>query len=148
MAGSPVIVLERDAHWAVGLRSELAVLRIRIYETRSWNEVWEMLAREPVALVAAELTEPGIDTLLAATVRIARWHPQAGLVVLAERRLAAYRDLLREAGALHFITSPRRLAEVTEIVRRRAAQATAATSTGDLLDDIRRNLPFNPQSAP
>ena len=124
MPGERLIVLERDGHWAAALRRELELAgdRAEVVETRSWDEVRQALERFPAAFVAAELTDTGAADFLAAIAHLARWHPQAAVVVLAERRLAAYRDLLSEAGALHFITSPRRLAEADDILRFRQAQ--------------------------
>lgn len=146
MPSERLIVLEREGHWAAALRRDLDGLGVRVLEVRSWDEVRESLGKWPAALVAAELTEAGAAEFLTAIPHLGRWHPQAAVVVLAERRLAPYRDLLREAGALHFITSPRRLAEVAEIVRRRASKLAAATSTADFLDEIRANLPFSSRS--
>ena len=64
------------------------------------------------------------------------------MIVVADRRLAAYRNLLREAGALHFITSPRRLSEIGGIVRRRAARFESAVGSAGPLEEIRDNLPW------
>jgi DNA-binding NarL/FixJ family response regulator len=139
-----LIVLERDGHWAAALRRELdfAGVRATVSETRSWDEVWQALGQSPTALVAAELTEAAAGRLLAALARVERRHPQAAIVVLADRRLAPYRDLLREAGALHYITSPRRLSEIADIVRRRAARFESAAGPAGPLEEIRANLPW------
>jgi hypothetical protein len=144
MPVQPLIVLERDGHWAAALRRELdsAGVRATLIENRSWDEVWNALGEFPTALVAAELTEATAERLLAVLARIERRHPQAAMFVVADRRLAAYRDLLREAGALHFITSPRRLFEIGEIVSRRAARFQSAVGSAAPLEEIRANLPW------
>jgi hypothetical protein len=143
MPAERLIVLERDGYWAAALRRELDSARERVgfIETRSWDEVWQALGQFPTALVAAELTEAAAGRLLAALARIERRHPQAALVVVADRRLTAYRDLLREAGALHFLTSPRRLSEIADIVRRRTARFESSFESAGPLE-IRANLPW------
>jgi DNA-binding NtrC family response regulator len=144
MPAQPLFVLERDGHWAAALRRELdsAGVRVTLIETRSWDEVWKALGESPTALVAAELSEAAAGRLLAALARVERRHPRAAMVVLADRRLAPYRDLLREAGALHFITSPRRLSEVADIVRRRSARFEGIVESTGRLEEIRANLPW------
>jgi DNA-binding NtrC family response regulator len=144
MTASRLIVLERDGHWAAALRRELesAGVRVMLTENRSWDEVWKALGEFPTALVATELTEATAGRLLAALARIERRYPRAAMIVVADCRLAAYRDLLREAGALHFLTSPRRLSEIGDIVRRRAARFESAVGSAGPLEEIRDNLPW------
>jgi DNA-binding NarL/FixJ family response regulator len=139
-----LIVFERDGHWAAALRREFdfAGVRVTVSEARSWDEVWQALGQFPTALVAAELTEAGAERLLAALARVERRHPETAIVVLADRRLAPYRDLLREAGALHFLTSPRRLSEVADIVCRRTARFESTAGPAGPLEEIRANLPW------
>ncbi len=138
---SRLIVLERDGEWASALRRELDDAAVRIVETRSWDETWETLAQSPMSLIAAELSASNPQRMLAALARAERRHPQAAVIVLADRRMAAYRDLFLEAGALHFITSPRRLHEVRGILKRRASLFD--TAAHDRLDEIRDNLPWS-----
>lgn len=138
---SRLIVLERDGEWAAALRREFDDATVRIVETRSWDETWETLAQSPSTLIAAELSASNPQRMLAALARVERRHPEAAVIVLAGRGLAAYRDLLLEAGALHFITSPRRLHEVRGILKRRASLFN--TNARDRLDEIRENLPWS-----
>jgi DNA-binding NarL/FixJ family response regulator len=138
---SELIVLERDGEWAAALRREFDDATVRVVETRSWDETWEILAQSPSTLVAAELSASNPQRMLAALARAERRHPQAAIIVLADRRMAAYRDLLLEAGALNFITSPRRLHEVRGILKRRASRFD--TTARDRLDEIRDNLPWS-----
>jgi hypothetical protein len=94
-------------------------------------------------VIAAELTEAGAGEMLAALSRFDREFPQAALVALADRRLAGYRDLIREAGAVHFIISPRRLGEVADIVDRRLKRFRAAETVETPTDEIHANLPWS-----
>ena len=157
MPASQVIVLERDGHWAAALRQEFAHARqhklrsdsspasreaARVIEIRSWDECWQRLAQEPAALVAAELPDTNPDSVLASLSRMDRQFPEAAMLILTNRRLVPFRRLLREAGALHFVTSPRRLEGVVEIVLRRCARLPAATGSAGRLDEILADLPW------
>jgi hypothetical protein len=142
MAIAPLIVLERDGRWAAALRLATGDAAVRLVEVRSWEECWRRLEENPSALVAAELTDSNIDAVVAALERIDRQFPQAALLVLAERKLAPYRRLLLEAGALHFVTSPRELGGVKEIVRRRSHLSETAASASNRLDEIVAELPW------
>ena len=148
----PLILLERTGGWAGALRRELGERPVRLVETRSFDECWQQLAAAPAALVAWELTAANLPQMVRSLLRLDRDFPGAAAIVMAERRLAAAQGLLREAGALHFVTSPRSLGPVAEIVRRRAvAQAesqghpapiSAVIGWDNLLDEIAAGLPW------
>jgi DNA-binding NtrC family response regulator len=157
MRESRVIVLERDGHWAGALRHELGHPRphhhypnstpisneaVRVIEVRSWDEFWQRLGQDPAALLAVVLTDTNIDSVLGALARMDRQFPDAAMLILTNRQLVPYRRLLREAGALHFVTSPRRLDEVVEIALRRWARLPAATSSAGRVDEILADLPW------
>jgi hypothetical protein len=113
-----LIVCETTGQWAAALRRELPQ-DVSLVETRSLSELFERLSQRPSAMVALELTAEKKEPTLAALVRIGREFPQAAPIVLADRTLTAWEDLAREAGAIHFVVSPRKLAEVGEIARQR-----------------------------
>jgi hypothetical protein len=152
MTAVTVIVVERDGHWAAALRRGLAGFAIpceqdlpvpftpRLIETRSLDECWEPLRRWPGAVVAIELTEPLLPSILAALRRLEREHPQAAMLMLMERRLAPCAALLREAGAVHCIVSPRRSSEAVELLRRHAARQPV---TADGPEQVFADLPWS-----
>lgn len=113
-----LIACEATGRWAAALRRELP-RGVSLVETRSLSEMWQRLADCPNAVVVLEATPEKIEPTLAALLRIGREFPQALSMVLADRTLLAWEDAVREAGAAHFINSPRRLPEMGEIVRRR-----------------------------
>ena len=147
-----LILLERTGCWAAALRRELGDAPVRLIETRSFGECWQQLAAAPAALVAWELTAANVQTLVSNLLRLDRDFPAASAIVLAERRLAAADRLLREAGGIHFVTSPRALEPVAQIMRRRTAAPAAAqlasartsTSVGwvSVLDETSAGLPW------
>jgi hypothetical protein len=121
MSTGRLIVCERKGRWAVGLRGELAATGIRVWETRHLAECWETLAAAPAAFLVVELTAQGAGDLLDRMARLPREYPLARVAVVAARRLAAYEWLLREAGAVDFTCSPRRLGPLGEAAVRHLA---------------------------
>jgi len=126
-----LIVCERYGHWAQGLRRELAAADVRVYETRSLDECWQVLAEAPASFVLVELTAPSADGLLSRMARLGRDFPLARMAVVADRSLAEYEWLMREAGAVHFTCSPRRLGPPAGVARRHLAQAPRPPETVD-----------------
>jgi hypothetical protein len=112
------IVCESGSSWAVGLRREAGTWPIRIHETRSLEECRQLLDASPASFLVIELPRAGLEGLLAFLARIARDYPWARPAVVAPRELAAAEWLLREAGAVHFVTSPRQLAGLIRTARR------------------------------
>ncbi len=139
-AAAALIVCERSGGWAVGLRRALQGAEVRIRETRSVTECWEELAEAPGGFVVVELTSAAAGELLGRMVRLQRDLPLARLAVVADRSLAAYEWLMREAGAVHFTCSPRQLGPVARLARRHLAEAPVPPQT--LTDQIWASLPW------
>lgn len=133
-------VCERSGQWAVALRRELTADEIRVHETRSLRECWELLAQCPSSFVVAELSESGVDALLDGLVRLERLFPLARVAVVAERPLADYEPLVREAGAVHFVTSPRECGPLARLARRHLEQA--ARPRRSVTETIWKSLPW------
>jgi hypothetical protein len=119
--GPRIIVSERSGRWAVALRRELGP-GSRILETRSIAECWACLSKTPASLVVVELNAGNVDTLLGRMARREREYPRVRVAVFADRRLAGYEWLLREAGAAVFLSSPRRAAVLADLARRHLAR--------------------------
>jgi DNA-binding NtrC family response regulator len=118
-----LIVCEQTGQWAVALRRHLAPAGPRIHETRTLADCWEMLAQGPAGFVVAELTRVNGEALLDRIVRCGCECPLARVAVVADRSLADVEWLVREAGAVHFCASPRRLEPLARIARRHLRQA-------------------------
>jgi hypothetical protein len=125
MVSATVIVMERTGDWAVALRRHLHESTARLIETRSLDECWQRLGEWPEALVVWELTDSNLRALIAALLSLQREFPQATAVVVAERRLVAWAELIREAGAIHFVSSPRAISAIADIVSRRASRPSS-----------------------
>jgi hypothetical protein len=117
-----LIVCERTGQWAVALRRELPP-RVRIFETRSVPECWRTLAASPAGFVVAELTRSNGDALLTQLSRLERHFPSARVAVVAERVLADWQWLVREAGAVHFTTSVREAKPLAALALRHLRRA-------------------------
>ncbi len=112
------IVCEPGLSWAVGLRREAGTWPIRIHETRSLEQCRQLLDEHPASFLVIQLTRAGLEGLLGFLARIRGDYPWARLAVVSGRELAAAERLLREAGAVHFLTSPRQLAGLIRTARR------------------------------
>jgi hypothetical protein len=135
-----VIVCERGGAWAVALRRELGEAAPGVHQTNSLADCWDALAAAPASLLVVELTARGAASLLDRIGRLPREFPLARVVVVADRRLRAYQWLMREAGAVHFTCSPRRMAAVARLARRHMAQIPQPPQ--DAVERIWAGLPW------
>jgi hypothetical protein len=120
--GARWIVYERTGLWARGLRGEPAAAGLRIHEVRSLADCWEMLDRFPSSFVVVEVSRSEIGAVLARLTRWEREYPFARTAVVAERSLAGWEWVLREAGAVWFTASRRELLALAAIARRHLKQ--------------------------
>ena len=116
-----LLVCERTGRWAVTLRRELADVGVRVWETRTLDYCWRELAASPASFVIVELSGD-IGTLLRRLARLGCEYPAARAAVVADRRLAQYEWLLREAGAVHFLCSSRQVGPLAQLACRHLAQ--------------------------
>jgi DNA-binding response OmpR family regulator len=117
MPAARVLVCERNAKWAIGLRRVLGETGPRVFETRSWGECWQELDRSPASFLALELTPGGEETLLRRLLDLGQRFRRARAVVLAPRGHERLEWALREAGAVHVVFSPSDLPAVAGLLR-------------------------------
>jgi hypothetical protein len=131
-----LIVCERTGCWAVALRRELGV---RVWETRTPADCRDELARSPASFVVVELGKnPG--GVLRLLVQQPRRFPAARMAVVSDRRQADYEWLMREAGAVHFLCSPRQIRLLARLASHHLAAAPAAPQS--LAKRIWTSLPW------
>ena len=116
-----LIVCERTGRWAIALRRELAGAGVRVWETRTLDDCWNELAASPASFVVLELSRDR-GRLLEHLARQLREFPLARVSVAADRGQADYEWLVREAGAVHFVHSPRRVGALAQLICRHLAQ--------------------------
>jgi hypothetical protein len=117
MSKSYVILCERSGTWAAAVARQLPG-DVRLRQTGGLRECALELAEHPSSLLAVELTGQNLAQVMALVTEVSRKWPHARIIVLAQRGLDACEWLLREAGAIHFTTSPRQLVGLGGLVRR------------------------------
>lgn len=140
MATSRFLICEKTGQWAVALRRELASRPLRLHETRSFAECRVEVERSPFSFVAVELTADNVVRLVEWVARVTREFPEVRIVAVGRSDLKEHQWAVREAGAVHFADSPRRLAPVVRLARRRLASAPEEELT--LREQVRRRLPW------
>ena len=98
---------------------------IAMRQTRSLAECAAELAAAPQSLLALELSRQNVAGVLALLNGLGRQYPSAVAAVLAERGWESYEWLLREAGAMHFTTSPRQADELVRLAVRHISRQSA-----------------------
>jgi hypothetical protein len=116
-----LIVCERTGTWAARLRTHLP-REMPMRQTRSLDECVEELGRAPGSLLVLEVSAANLQNVLERTADLARRFPHARWVAVAERANVSYEGLLREAGAVHFATSPRTADTLARLAVRHAAR--------------------------
>jgi len=108
------------------LRRELAASGVRVWETRSLSDCWDELAKSRASFLVLELGGNATE-LLQRLAELPRAFPAARAAVVADRSMANREWLLREAGAVHFLASPRRAGTLARMIQRHLDQAPAPT---------------------
>lgn len=134
-----LIVCERTGRWAMAIRRELAGAGVRVWETRSLADCWNELAESPASFVVLELGSRPV-ALLRHLARQPREFPLARLAVVADRGLADHEWLMREAGAVCFLSSPRRVGPLAQLACRHLAQVPPPQQS--LTERIWTSLPW------
>ena len=137
-----LIVCERDGRWSTALRLRMPQGLPQICETRVLDDCWATLRQCPASFVVVELTETGADALLDRLACRERLFPLVRVAVVADRQLADYEPLVREAGAIHFTTSIREAAPLADLARRHLDRAPRPDRTHT--EKIFDRLPWRP----
>jgi hypothetical protein len=140
MSQSQVIVCERAGTWSAVLQRHLP-LATRLRQVRSLRECDAKLRAAADSLVVVELVPARRAAVIAWLVQLARQFPFARAIVVADRGAEAYEPLAREAGAIHFTTSPRDLAGWNVMVRNQSRRH--AHPKADFAERIWAELPWS-----
>jgi hypothetical protein len=129
MGSGVVIVCERTGRWAAALRRDAAgaprILETRILETRTLDDCRAELRLHPQALVVCEVTENNLPRVLRLLVELQATSPATRAMIVGARTLERHEALLREAGAVHALFSPRSMRAAGDMLRRQAAGASS-----------------------
>jgi DNA-binding response OmpR family regulator len=140
MPDARVIVCEKTGRWATALRRAFHGLQLRVVETRSLAECWRELEQSPASLVALEFVAGNRETLLRRLLDLRSRYRRAQAIVLAERGLEPLEWVLREAGAVDVVFSPRSLAPTARLAQRYVQSVPPADI--DIREAVWRRLPF------
>jgi ActR/RegA family two-component response regulator len=123
-----LIVCEARGRWAALLRRELSAEGVRVWETRTLDGCWAELAASPASFAIVELLgDPAewLDCLAC----LPRRFPDVRAAIVTDRRWADREWLFREAGAVHFVCSPRRVGTLAQLACRHLARAPLPSQT-------------------
>jgi hypothetical protein len=133
MSGAITIVCERTGRWAVALRRGGLPTGGRLIETRTLDACREQLHHWPRAVTVCEATEHNLPQVLRLLVELQATSPEARVTVVGPRTMERHESLLREAGAIHAVFSPRRLHTTNAMLDRQTVrQSPAAESFGEI----------------
>src|SRR5262245_14596835 len=139
-----LIVCESAGDWAAILRRQLPDV-VSLIEMRHLADVDVYLGGRVASIVAIEFKPQRAEEIFTALVKLQRQHPRTIAVVLAERGLSNWGEIVREAGAVHFIASPRRIGELVDLLRMQMKLGQFVDSLPDCLppeDRILAGLPW------
>jgi hypothetical protein len=140
-----LITCEQSGEWAASSRRWVPA-NVRLVETRSLTEMWEHIEHGTRSVVVIEFTTAKSEAILAALAKLNRAFGGITAVVVMARDLRRWEPILREAGAVLIICSPRRLQTIGEIVERRVRSSTPAQPEGNdiraLKERILASLPW------
>jgi hypothetical protein len=142
MQKARLLVYERKGTWAAALRREVPE---RVYELRSIAACWRELADRPYSFLLLELTAENNELLISRLADLDREYPGAAAVVIAERRLAHYEWPVREAGAVHFVVSPRCLRPLGGMIDRH--WSSVPREDLPFAEQVIADLPWNSERA-
>jgi hypothetical protein len=135
-----LIVNEKRGRWSAALRREPALADVHVHETRALNHCWRELAAWPASFLVWEATLENTQELIDGIMRLVREYPQTAAVAVAERPCRVLEWVVREAGAIHFVASPRQLVELARMAQRHLAVAPPAELSP--LEGIWAELPW------
>lgn len=136
------IVCERVSKWSAALRGEPSVGEENVVEVRHTDELTSAINATPWAtVVVVELRSDGLSAALDALVNVECRDRRVLCVAVADEELAEIESVAREAGAVHFLTSPRRIAELVTLGKRHQARVPAPAQT--LRERVLAELPWS-----
>jgi hypothetical protein len=135
-----IIVYERCGQWALAMRRDLQGAGVAVLETRSLAHCHQALSAAPGSFLVAEMTPANVEGVFRLAASLAREFPLARLAVVTAPGLAPCQWLLREAGAVHYVSSPRHTGPLAQIALRHLAGLPPPQKT--LVERIWSSLPW------
>ncbi len=140
-AGEPkVIVCEKRARWFAALRSDQCGQRLPVVQTASLSECWHRVRQYPASFLVLELAADNVRPLVGGLIDLEQRLPLVRAAVVTDRSLARYEPLVRQAGAVHFVVSPRHMGPLARIAARHLEQAPVPPRS--VAEEIWARLPW------
>jgi hypothetical protein len=117
MIESNVVVCEKTGRWAAAIRRVLGPAP-GLCETRSWPACLQALRSRTAALVAVEMLPDHAEAVCRRLAELSKRSRCVHAILLADRSLQKAEWLLREAGAVHVLFSPRDIIRLRPIWER------------------------------
>ncbi|HTN74087.1 MAG TPA: hypothetical protein VL096_02525 [Pirellulaceae bacterium] len=140
-----LVVCEKSGQWAQAWRRELGS-GTRVVEARFVDDAWQQLQRFPHGALAMELRAEQSPQLVALLARVQAERPHVLCVAHLTSESPAWELLLREAGALAIIASPRRMATAVTMLHKHLARAPQPNLS--FREAIWRQLPWSETPLP
>ena len=128
MNESNVVVCEKTGRWAAAIRRMLGPA-FSLCETRSWPACLQELRARTAALVAIEVLPENAEAVSRRLAELTKHTRHVYAILLADRSLQNVEWLLREAGAVHVLFSPREIIRVRPMWERLRAQLPPSRTT-------------------
>ena len=141
MSSARLIVCEKTGVWATAMRRTMSGSGYRVHEVRSLAQCFDALADHPASFVTLELTAANRELIPRAIVRMGIQYPAARAIVVGERGLEGGQWLLREAGAIDVLFSPRQISAAGRLAGRHLAAVPEEEMT--LRDLIWSRIPWS-----
>lgn len=146
MTHAQVILCEKSGRWAAALRRALGKQLVPMAETRSIAQCGAALRSAPASLVALEVTSANLDAALGLIVHARREDSAARIVVLLDAGAESAESLLREAGGMDVLLTPRDASRLAGLAVRHLALAPRQEL--GLRQQIAERLPWKRSQTP
>ena len=123
MSAPRIILCEKSSRWAIALRRALGADAPLLIETRSLAECGRELAARPASLIVVECTVENLEHAALAIADLAGRYPQCRVAGASAPALRPAEPLLREAGAISVVHSPRQARTLSRLAMRHLARA-------------------------
>jgi hypothetical protein len=135
-----LILVEKTGSWAAAFRRQARKRDLPIVETRGTEQALRELKAFPASVVAVEVTRDIAGQAASVWSAQGRPFPKFQWLALLTGELSDLEALLREAGAVHVVHSPRELTGPVRLIRRHLARAPRPEMT--LEESIFARLPW------
>jgi|YNPBryunderm2012_1023409.scaffolds.fasta_scaffold01151_6 hypothetical protein len=139
--GPPRLILCAESSvWAVAMQR--AYPNIRKYWKRysGWSAAWEAFQARPGSFLVVEFRPENLPEILDAFRWMERWSPGGRMALVADRRWADLEWMFRQAGLVHFTTSPRQIGPLVRMALRHLRRSHRPPTS--LSERIWRRLPW------